>query len=354
MGFRVTRPGWLPLAFLTLIALSDASDLHAQFVTDPEKADSLRLRNGDWLVGDIREMTRGIVTYKTDAMSTIYVKWTRVLTATTNKSFQIYLDDESRHVGSLRASETLGRVVIRTATDTFEVATQSVVEMQRIKSSFWNRLDGSLDFGFGFTQQNAKTDLTLNAEVKYLITGNRFDLDLNGSFHRQDSATDITRGTARLTYAREIGHLWFFGVSGSVEQNSQLSLDLRGSIGAGPGRFLILNNRMELGTLLAVAINSERFADEPAGRSVPLGLITDFQFFNWSGLSTDLSSRLAIQPVLSDWGRWRISFSADITQEILNQLYLRVGLSELYDSRPPLADANQNDFTVTTSLGWTF
>ena len=75
---------------------------------------------------------------------------------------------------------------------------------------------------------------------------------------------------------------------------------------------------------------------------------------NWSGLSTDLSSRLSIQPVLNDSGRWRISFSIDLTQEILNLLYLTVGLNEEYDSKPPSADANKNDFRITTSLGWTY
>jgi len=111
---------------------------------------------------------------------------------------------------------------------------------------------------------------------------------------------------------------------------------------------------MELGTLLMLSYNRERFTGEEARNSMPLGLVTDFQFFNWSGLSTDLSSRLSIQPVLSDPGRWRISFTANLTQEILNLLYLRIGLVEEYDSKPPSADANKNDFSITTSLGWTF
>jgi hypothetical protein len=111
---------------------------------------------------------------------------------------------------------------------------------------------------------------------------------------------------------------------------------------------------MELSALLGIAYNRERFTGEEARNTVPLGLGTDFQFFNWSGLSTDLSSRLSIQPVLNDSGRWRISFSIDLTQEILNLLYLTVGLDEEYDSKPPSADANKNDFRLTTSLGWTY
>ena len=116
----MARRRWVA-ALSVLLALGATGPLCAQFHVDPEKTDSLRLRNGDWLTGDLKELTRGIVTYKTDVASTIYVKWTRVLTATTGKRFQIYLDDERRYLGSLKASDTLGRVVIRADRDTFEV-----------------------------------------------------------------------------------------------------------------------------------------------------------------------------------------------------------------------------------------
>jgi len=342
------------LALFALIVVGVGSPLHAQFVLDPEKSDSLRLRNGDWVVGDLRDMALGMVTYKTDAMSTIHVKWSRVLTATTEKRFQIYLDDGRRFFGSLQAGGTLGRVVIRADRDTLEVATQSVVELKRLKATVWSRLDGRLDFGLGYTQQNAKVDLSLRSETWYLFSGNRLNLLLDGTFTGQDSVSDITRGTARLSYVREVKGLWFFGFAASAEQNSQLSLDIRGSIGGGPGRFFIANNRMELGTLVAIGYNREKFTGEEARNTVPLGLITDFKLFDWSGLSTDLSSRLSIEPVLNDRGRWRISFAANLTQEILSDLYLRIGVVEEYDSEPPSANANKNDFSITTSLGWTY
>ena len=342
------------LALFALIVFGVGSRLHAQFVSDLEKSDSLRLRNGDWVVGDLRDMALGIVEYKTDAMSTIYVKWSRVLTAITEKRFQIYLDDGRRYYGSLQAGGTLGRVVIRADRDTLEVAMPSVVELKRIKATFWSRLDGGLDFGFDFTQQNAKIDFSLRSDTRYLFNRNRLNLLLNGTFTGQDSVSNITRGTARLSYVRELAGLWILAFAVSAEQNSQLSLDIRGAIGGGPGRFLIANNRMELGSFVAIGYNRERFTGEEARNTVPLGLITDFKLFDWTGLSTDLSSRLSIQPVLNDRGRWRISFAAALTQEIVSDLYLRIGVVEEYDSRPPSADANKNDFSITTSLGWTY
>ena len=340
---------------MTVFVLSSlASPLRAQFVSDPEKTDSLRVRNGDWVVGDIRDMSLGIVTYKTDAMATVRVKWSRVLTAITSKQFEIHLGDGRRFVGSLRASDTLGRVVIQADRDTVEVAMPSVIELKRIKATLWDRLDGSLNFGFDFTQQNAKTDLFLQSEVRYLFNRNRLNLTLDGSFSRQDSVSNVTRGMARLVYLRELANLWFLIFGGSAEQNSQLSLNLRGAAGGGLGRFLILTSRMELTALAMLSYAREDFTGAEATHSVPLALVADYQFFDWSGLSTDLSSRLEIQPVVNAQGRWRISFAADVTQEVVNDLYLRIGLLEEYDSRPPAADANRNDFSIRTSIGWNF
>lgn len=62
-------------------------------VTDANKTDILLLRNGTELIGEFKELDRGIVALGTDAAGTVYVKWPRVVTATTDKSFQIYLQD---------------------------------------------------------------------------------------------------------------------------------------------------------------------------------------------------------------------------------------------------------------------
>lgn len=48
--------------------------------------------------------------------------------------------------------------------------------------------------------------------------------------------------------------------------------------------------------------------------------------------------------------RGLLVFKTDVAQTI-NVEWPKV---ELYDSRPPSIDANQNDFSLTTSLGWKF
>jgi hypothetical protein len=322
-------------------------------VTDPVKSDVLILRNGDEATGEFRQLQRGIVTFKTDAASTIYVKWPRVITARTDKTFEIVLADGSTHVGSMPEFGEAGRLRLQIGGESFDVARDSVVEMVRIKKTFWERLDGNVSAGLDFTQQETKLDLNLSTSVDYNVAHNRFGLDLSGTFTQQDAVDDIRRGNAAVLYARELSKTWFWAGAADAQSNSQLSLDYAWSLGSGPGRFLLRTNRVMLTTWLGLYYRTEQYESEEARNTLPLSLTTDFQWFVWSGLSTDLSSRLVISPILDDSGRWQITFVSSLSRELVSSLYLSIGITEIYDSRPP-ADANKNDFSFTSSLGWSF
>lgn len=339
---------------LTLVSICQVAPASAQFIRHPIQNDSLLLRNGDVITGEFRQLSRGLVTLKTDAASTISVKWPRVLTAVTDKQFEITTADGIRRFGSMGRGDRLGWVKIRTPSDTTEVPITSVVDMVRLKGSFFRRLDGSFDIGANYTQQKNKVDATLSARFRYIHTRSRAGLSLNGSLSRQDSTAAITRGDATLSYTSELRNQWIFGFMVSGEQNSQLSLDLRLTAGTGPGRYWVHTNGLVLLSLLELAVTKENFTGEDVRSTLPVSLITDIEVFNWAGLSTDLSGRLNIERVASDAGRWRFVFDAKLRKELVSNLYLSVGVNEQYDTRPPAAGANKNDFYVSTSLGWTF
>lgn len=347
---RTTRS--LRLLLLTAAALGlagAASPLLAQ------KTDTLIVRNGDVWTGEIREYVRGKVKFSTDAASTIHVKWTRVLSAESDKLFDIDLEDGTKVFGSLDLGDERDQLKIITDGDTLVVATQSVVAMRRIKDTFWKRLDGNIDVGVAFTQQAAKTDLNFGAKVKYKKNLNNFEFDLYTTFSRQDDTDNISRLNTSFTYVREFGKRWFYAGILKGEQNSQLSLDIRGTAGGAAGRMFIQSNKVYLIGGLGLTYARERFTGQEGDNNFQGAILADFEFFSWGGLATDLSTRLAIVPVFTDWGRWRISSITSFQRELVSWLYFNVTINEQFDSRPPtFLDTNKNDLSVTTSLGWSF
>lgn len=325
-----------------------AAPLHAQ------KTDTLVVRNGDVMTGEFEELQRGKVQYDTDAASTVYVKWTRVLTAKTNKRFEIDLEDGSKYFGGLAQGDEPNQVKIVSDQDTLVVATQSIVRMERIKKTFWRRLDGSIDLGVSYTQQSNQTNLTFSSDVTYKKGLNNFQWDLATSLSRQDQADDITSFSTLFGYQRDFGDRWFYGGLVSGEQSSQLDLEIRGSFGALAGRHLVQSNKVDFTLGAGLSYARERFTNQAGDNAFQGLLVTEFEFFSWGGLDTDLSSQLAVIPVLNQSGRWRISFDLSLSRELVNNFYLSVGVNEQFDSQPPTVDTEKNDFSVNTSFGWSF
>ncbi|MEE8573630.1 MAG: DUF481 domain-containing protein, partial [Gemmatimonadota bacterium] len=338
----------LPLIIALAALAATGSPLLAQ------KTDTLVVRNGDVMTGELKGLHRGKVEYSTDAAGTIWVKWTRVGTVETDKRFDIDLTDGSNYFGALGLGDEPNEVRIILERDTIVVATQAIVRMERLKDTFWRRLDGSIDLGMSFTQQNAKTDLNLDAEVKYKMDRNNFRFTTSTSFSRQDSVDNISRLNTTFQYLREFGERWYYSGVVVGEQNSQLNLEIRGTFGGLAGLFFVQSNKVNLSSGLGLAYARERFTDQEGNNALQGLLVTDFEFFSWGGLDTDLSSRLAVVPVLNQAGRWRIGFNASLSREIVSDFYLSVGLHEQFDSKPPTEDTEKNDFSVTTSFGWSF
>ena len=103
-----------------------------------------------------------------------------------------------------------------------------------------------------------------------------------------------------------------------------------------------------------MAYSRERFTGQEADNAFLGVFLTDFQFSSWGGLSTDLSSRLVVIPVISQGGRWRISSITSFKREIVSDFYFKVSINEQFDSQPPTDDTERNDLSISTSFGWSF
>jgi hypothetical protein len=345
---RHTRSGLAGApALVGLLLVFLPGPLHAQ------KTDVITLDNGDRVTGEMKSLERAVLVFTTSSMGTPNVEWPEVVTVNTDKRFAIALADGTLLFGSLRPG-TADTVIIVTDAASVATATQNVVSLERLKPDFWSALDGKIRAGIAFTQQNARTDFTLGADVKYVRRSYITKLDVNYRYSRQDDTDDIYNLSANLAHGRQFTGRWFYIGFLDGARNSQLSLDWRGTIGGGLGRFLIQSNRSDLGVWVAPAYAYEQYAGESANSAFPLVLAADYTLVFKGAHDTDISSRLAVLPIIGEGGRWRLSFTLNFEREIVSNLNLGIGITELYDSLPPSADAEKNDFSLTTYLGWSF
>ena len=319
-----------------------------------QKTDVLVLKRGDSITGEVKELSRGKLSYKTDDMGTLSIEWDKVAHLTSTNFFDVENRYGTRFFGRLASSDEPGQMLV-ILSDTVAVRMMDIVAISRINSSFWSRLDGYVDIGLDFQKANDNRQVNGSAEVKY--RGEKWYSKLSGSsyFQRQSGADETSRNNLSLDGRRLFGNHWSGLVFGSLEQNQQLGLDLRKTVGAGATRELIHTNRMTFYVLGSLAYANEDYTDDDGATNTiqaPIG--ADFEFFLFDSPKTDLTSDLTVTPILNDLGRWRIDFHARVSYELISDFTLGFSFFDNFDSRPPSATASKNDFGLTFSIGYTF
>jgi len=319
------------------------------------KTDVVMMLNGDTLTCEIKELVRGRLRVSTDSLGTVQVEWEDVRQVTSLSRFEVELDSGERFIGSFQAPPQPRRLLVVGDTETTMHDLQTVVRITPMGDGWWGRFDGSLDVGFSFTKANEARQLSLAGDATR--RGERLGLTLNVSslFTSQEGVENTSRQVVDLQIQRYLPRRWLVAVLIQFQQNEELQLDLRSTLGAGGGRYLIQSNRTILSLLGGMSFTRENFTGPEPGESNAEALaILDFQTFTFDDPETDISARLSVVPSLTQAGRVRIDFDSRVRREILKDFYFSLTFFDNYDSDPGLVDAERNDYGLISSFGWAF
>ena len=76
-----------------------------------QKTDSVWIRNGDRITGEVKSMSRALLKYSTDDLGTISIEWTNVTRIYSPSTFEIQVTSGRKYYGSLRLAPN-GRVLV--------------------------------------------------------------------------------------------------------------------------------------------------------------------------------------------------------------------------------------------------
>lgn len=316
------------------------------------KTDVVELLNGDRVTCEIRKLERGKLTVKTDGIGTISIEWDDVARVTSAANYDIELNSGERYFGSLARGDSRSIDVV-TLTGSQRLGMGTVVRISPLRGSFFHRLDGSVDAGFSFTQANVQTQWTFNTTVSYRSRRWLSTLDGDSTLTSQEDAARQTRNTLMLQSQRFLRPRWSAIGFMQLQQNEELSLNLRAVLGGGVHRILSQSNQTVLSAVGGIAYTREEYVGED-DQSVAeaVGEVT-WQWFTFDGRSTSLDvSAISFYALRGD-SRVRLEFKASFKSDIVGDLYWSVNTFESYNSAPPAGEKN-NDFGVSASVGWSF
>ena len=225
------------------------------------RTDVVTLGNGDRITGEIVQLERGRLEFKTDDAGTLYLEWDKLSSLLAKRLVEVLTTDGRRFLGSLGQAADRSIAVV-TSEGEVPLQMSEVTLITPIGTSFWRQLDGSIDAGFSYTRSSGVAQLSVNSDIVYrkLASRTRLTASLTQTKKDDDSGRD-DRAYLEMSYLRYPWARWFILTAGRFETNESLGLTLRSQIGAAAGPRLINTNRAQLVLGAGLAFNQERGLD---------------------------------------------------------------------------------------------
>ena len=318
------------------------------------RTDVVTLPNGDRITGEIVELERGRLGFKTDDAGTLLLEWDKVASLVATRQFEVVLVDGRRYWGSFVSSDPRSLAVLGSP-QTTRLPMTEVARISPIGSSFWRRIDGAIDAGYNYSRSSGVAQLNVSSTTAYRVPAAQTRLTASLATTRTDGGSDRDdRGAIEASYLRYPWRRWFISGGARFENNESLGIKLRSQLAGASGPRVIDNNRAQLQLGAGLAVNDERGVDVEPTQTVEAIFLFRSSFYTYDRPTTSFDTALQYYPGLSDPGRHRVQLDAAIRQELWKDLFVSASVYNSYDNRPPNPASNSNDIGVVFSIGWKY
>jgi len=328
-----------------------------------EKTDIIWMSNGDRLTGEIKHLQHGKLLLSTDSLGDIYVEWDEIERVQSDYEFQFERTDGRRVTGTVNPKTDEHMISLTSDETTVDLALNNIVRISQMEDDFWDRLDGSMSFGYSFTKASDVAQGNISFRVTHRTEIRSFTVEGSSIVTNDQADEDTQRSDLNLTLTRFRNDRWFNSYVLGFESNDELGLDMRSSLGAGIGRFLVQTNTSELGLMGGLVASRENLS--ASGPPTTGGRISSqdnlegllglqYSRYVFDDPTVDLTTKLTVFPSITDSGRTRAQLDINLRWELVTDLFWDLSYYNTYDSDPPSGSLSTNDYGMVTSIGWAF
>jgi len=317
------------------------------------QVDSLIFNNGNYIVGEVKGMDRGVLTMETDySDSDFNVDWEEIKELYTTSYFLVTLSEGKRHNGKLE-SFAPGKINIITDDEgTIDVESSTIVFLKSVNKGFMDQVYANIDIGVDLTKANNLKQYSGRSNVGYLAEKWSTDLHFNTLYSSQDNTDPIRRTEGGVSFKFYLPRDWYIPASTNLLSNTEQKLDLRSTTNIGIGKYIVHTNKTYWGFSVGANYNYENYSIDADDRKSTEGFFgTELNMFDIGDLS--LLTRAVAFPNFTESGRWRADFNFDVKYDLPMDFYIKVGFILNYDNRP-VEGASEFDYVFHTGFGWSW
>jgi putative salt-induced outer membrane protein len=342
-------------------------------------ADTVVLKNGDHLTGTVTQIVGGKLTVHTgyagdvviafDQVSSVKVDKPIVLSQETKKGKKV--DIRKTEITSIERNDKAFTVTTPSGTVAVAAADLTTARTPAAQQAYENSLHpgwlhawtGVANISFALARGNSDTTtigtgVTLTRPTLNDKTALYFNEVYTHDGLLDETTANLTTGGAR--YDHNLNPKLFAFGTGDFTSNALQDLNLRSVVGGGFGWHAIAKPNRQFDVLGGVvwthesysAVNSVTPPTPPETNSFA-ALDLGQQFTEKFGKNTIFTEQAYIFPDLQDTSQYRFTLNSTLSTKIKSFLSWQTSVGDIYVTNPP-SGTKDNDFILTTGLGFTF
>ncbi len=346
-----------PLFILPVVLLS----LCAQHASAAPKTDTVVFINGDKLTGEFKSLKRGQLSLNTEATGTIGIEWDKVSNVISGQNIQIETSDGTRYFGILTTAEEDSNIIVMTDVGPQALDPARIISMIPIEGGGRHAWDVEASLGYDFAKAGGVKHATLGLDMDFRSLVRVESLKFNTVITDSDTQDASRRTNLILRHTRLWKNRWFTNSSLSFDQNDELDLKLRSTLGMGGGRYLVQSNTMLLSVEGALQVSREdSLATFEDTDSLEANFAASWDWFLFEDPELDWSTTLQVIPSLTEQGRVRGELDTTFSWEIIGDLKWALSFYGSWDNQPQVDievtpnAVSTSDYGVNTALSYDF
>jgi hypothetical protein len=318
--------------------------------------DTISFRNGSIIIGEVKMIRLGVITFDPDDANDITVQLIKLKTISASAViFRVETTADHVYYGRLFPSIKPGFVNIINARDTVQQELEKISKLYPFKDAFLERFSGNASLGYTYTRSSNFGRVNFDLNAQYVTRKDEISFGAAGIYSLSDTTFSRDQEDVNFKYNYYLGPSWFLTAFISYQRNLELGISRRYQQGAGVGNKFITTQHIYGWLRTGVAINQQTSTDNvKSGTLTELFGQVQFNFFRFTipKISFDFSQTFYYS--LSQNDRIRNSGQTNLSWELISDFNLNLGFYNNYDSKPPASAASTFDFGIIFGVSYKF
>lgn len=320
--------------------------------SNAQKTDTIFHTNGNILTGDLKKMIYGVATWKMDGMGSISLEQPEINSIKSDKLFEIKTNNGNFYFGSFDTSGIPQTVHILTTNGSSLISLEDIVEINPIKRSFWERINGSFSLGANFSKASNVGTIATAGNLDYRKKKSYYSISWDDNNTFQGDSISSTTADINLAWQRLLANRWSIGLAAGATQNTELGYKIKYDFNAVGIKDISYNDWNRFYVAAGLAVTRETPFDDSGITEDLTGIIQlVWKVFKYTSPKIWVDANIDFLPYITGGPRYRTVFNLNPQVSIFSNNF-KVGVKFYYnhDSKPPSATASNLDYGVNLQL----